>query len=321
MITEERELSSAILSRSNATAISVQRLFKSYGSKEALRGVSFEVQRGTIFALLGPNGAGKTTTIEILEGYRPRDSGDVHVLGMDPATDSARIKPRVGVMLQQGGIYPQLRPLEVLRLFASFYANPESPEELIERVGLRDALKTRYRHLSGGQQQRLSLALALVGRPELVFLDEPTTGMDPQARRSTWGLIRGLREQGVTVVLTTHFMDEAEHLADQVAIVNHGTVIALGTPAELVASTGSSQVRLRTSAPIAEDRARLTLSFPLQSGSANNYVIDVVPSPAVIAELTRWLEAEGILIAELRVGNPSLEEAFLELTQDGGEGQ
>jgi ABC-2 type transport system ATP-binding protein len=221
-------------------------------------------------------------------------------------------------MLQQGGIYPQLRPLEVLRLFASFYEGSEKPEALIERVGLQDALKTRYRHLSGGQQQRLSLALAIVGRPELVFLDEPTTGMDPQARRTTWGLIRELRESGVTVVLTTHFMDEAEQLADQVTIINHGAVIARGTPAELVASTGAAQVRFRTAAPIDVPWARGVLGQPVADLGSNRYVIESEPTPAVIAALSQALERENVLLTEMRVGNPTLEEAFLELTREGG---
>ncbi|HEY1738399.1 MAG TPA: ABC transporter ATP-binding protein, partial [Acidimicrobiia bacterium] len=218
-------------------AVVADGLEKRYGATRAVDGVRFEVARGEIFALVGPNGAGKTTTVEMLEGYRRADGGTVRVLGLDPVDDGAALRPRIGVMLQEGGLYPGLRPLEVLRLFAAFYEQPEQPEVLLERVGLLDQRRTIVRRLSGGQKQRLSLACALVGRPELVFLDEPTAGMDPQARAVTWELVRDLRAHGTTIMLTTHLLDEAEQLCDRVAIIVAGKVAALGTPRELMSSS------------------------------------------------------------------------------------
>jgi ABC-2 type transport system ATP-binding protein len=216
-------------------AVEVDGLVKRYGATVACDGVSFAVRPGTVLALLGPNGAGKTTTVETCEGFRRPDAGRVRVLGLDPVRDHAALAPRVGVMLQSGGIYPGAYPLEILRLYAAFFAAPLDPAELLERLGLAGAARTTYRRLSGGQQQRLSLALALVGRPEVVFLDEPTAGLDPQARHATWDLVRSLRTEGVTVVLTTHAMDEAETLADDVVIVDGGRVVAAGTVAALTA--------------------------------------------------------------------------------------
>src|SRR5919204_5697334 len=214
-------------------AIEVRGLVKRYNGRSVVDGVSFDVQPGEVFALLGPNGAGKTTTVEILEGYRKPDAGEARVLGLDPQRDGQEVKRRIGLMLQQGGLFPQITPREALRLFAAFYPHPEDPEELLERLQLREVARTRFRQLSGGQRQRIGLGLALVGRPELVFLDEPTAAMDPQARRSTWNIIRSLRSRGTTVLLTTHFMDEAEQLANRVAIVDRGKLVALDTPAGL----------------------------------------------------------------------------------------
>jgi len=312
---DDRSVSAeSILSSSSSTAIRVEHLSKRYGDRVAIADVSFDVHAGSIFALLGPNGAGKTTTVEILEGYRQRDGGSVSVLDLDPAKDAARLRHRVGVMPQQGGIYPQLRPLEALRLFASFYSSPRDPEELVRAVGLEDSLGQRYRYLSGGQQQRLSLAIALIGRPELVFLDEPTTGMDPQARRSTWEMIRGLKSAGVTVVITTHLMDEAEQLADDVVIINHGRVLVRGTPHSLMAATGGAQVRFRTNRAPDVNRLQERMGLPVRSENRSSFVIEQEPSPAVISALAVALDEQHILLSELRVGNPSLEEAFLELT-------
>src|SRR5688572_30534071 len=229
-------------------AITVEHLVRRYGARSVVDGLTFEVQRGEVFAVLGPNGAGKTTTVEILEGYRAPSDGRVRVLGLDPIRDAGRLKPRIGVMLQDGGVAPSMRPLEALELFASFYASPTEPRALLSLVGLDDVVGTRYRALSGGQKQRLSLALALVGRPELVFLDEPTAGMDPQARRSTWEIVRTLKRAGVTVMLTTHFMEEAEHLADRVAIVDGGRLVALDAPAAL-GQAGGPPHELRFRAP------------------------------------------------------------------------
>ena len=213
-------------------AIEIAGLEKHYGATRAVDGLSLSVATGEVFGLLGPNGAGKTTTVEILEGYRQPDQGTVRVLGLDPVRDGAKVRPRIGVMLQEGGLYPGIRPLEALRLFASYYDDPDDPDRLLDLVGLREAEHTMVRRMSGGQQQRLSLALALIGRPELVFLDEPTAGMDPHARATTWRLVRELRDHGVTVVLTTHGMDEAEQLCDRVAIVDHGRLVACGTPSD-----------------------------------------------------------------------------------------
>jgi ABC-2 type transport system ATP-binding protein len=308
-----------ILSTGSSETIHVEHLSKSYGDRVAVADISFDVPSGIVFALLGPNGAGKTTTVEILEGYRSRDQGVVRVLGLDPSRDAAQLRHRVGVMPQQGGIYPQLRPLEALKLFASFYRHPREPMELIREVGLEDALGQRYRYLSGGQQQRLSLALALIGRPELVFLDEPTTGMDPQARRATWETIRGLRDAGVTVVITTHLMDEAEQLADDVLIVNHGRVVVRGTPDSLMAATGGAHLRFRTSATLDLAALGARLGHPVQPTERNGYLIEMEPSPSLVSALTRALEEQHALVSELRVGNPSLEEAFLELTRSEGQ--
>ncbi len=304
-----------ILSTESPIAIHVEHINKAYGQRVAVDDISFDVRSGSIFALLGPNGAGKTTTVEILVGYRKRDRGEVRILGLDPVDNSAELRHRVGVMPQQGGVYPQLRPMEALRLFASFYRNPRDPVELIHEVGLDDSLSQRYRYLSGGQQQRLSLALALIGRPELVFLDEPTTGMDPLARRATWATIRGLRDAGVTVVITTHLMDEAEQLADDVLIVNRGRVVVRGTPDSLMAATGGAVLRFRTNAKLDLSRLGARVGQTVRASERNGYVIETEPTPALVAVLTSALEEQHALISELRVGNPSLEEAFLELTR------
>jgi ABC-2 type transport system ATP-binding protein len=311
----ERAGHGPILSSESSITIDVQHLNKAYGERVAVDDISFDVRKGSIFALLGPNGAGKTTTVEILEGYRKRDRGSVRILGRDPASDSAELRHRVGVMPQQGGVYPQLRPMEALRLFASFYNNPRDPEELIQEVGLGDSLNQRYRYLSGGQQQRLSLALALIGRPELVFLDEPTTGMDPLARRATWATIRNLRDDGVTVVITTHLMDEAEQLADDVLIINHGRVVVRGTPDSLMAATGGALLRFRTNATLDLPRLSSRVGQEVRASERNGYLIETEPSPALVVALASGLAEQHALISELRVGNPSLEEAFLELTR------
>ncbi|HYT10496.1 MAG TPA: ABC transporter ATP-binding protein, partial [Mycobacteriales bacterium] len=213
-------------------AVEVHELVKRYGSTVAVAGLSLSVEPATVLALLGPNGAGKTTTVEVCEGYRRPDSGRVRVLGLDPAADARALRPRVGVMLQGGGGYPGARAGELLRLLAAYAARPLDPDALLDRLGLSAAARTPYKRLSGGQKQRLSLAMAVVGRPELVFLDEPTAGLDPQARHATWAVVEHLRADGVTVVLTTHHMDEAERLADDVVVIDSGRVVATGTPAE-----------------------------------------------------------------------------------------
>jgi ABC-2 type transport system ATP-binding protein len=307
---------------SATTAIEVAELQKQYGTTRAVDGLSIDVETGEVFGLLGPNGAGKTTTVEILEGYRRPDGGRVRVLGMDPIADGARLRPRIGVMLQDGGLYPGLRPLEMLRSFAAFYAQPEDPEELLALVGLDEARQTTVRRMSGGQQQRLALALALVGRPSLVFLDEPTAGMDPHARATTWRLVRRLSDSGVTVMLTTHAMDEAERLCDRVAIVDHGRVVASGTPDDLTTGAGGDGFTFSARPGLA--CADLASALRLPAGAVREvrpgeYSVAVDAAPAVIADLAGWLRDRDVRLGELRAGHRSLEEVFLRVTGAGRE--
>ncbi|HEY7357621.1 MAG TPA: ABC transporter ATP-binding protein [Ktedonobacterales bacterium] len=296
-------------------AISVVGLAKRYGAVRAVDGLNFSVGAGEVFALLGPNGAGKTTTVEILEGYRAPDAGTVRVLGLNPTREGQRLKQQIGIMLQQDGLYPGLTAREALRLYAQFYERPADPEALLERVGLQSAAKTSCRRLSGGQKRRLALAVALVGKPALVFLDEPTAGMDPQARLATWEIIRDLRREGATVLLTTHLMDEAEKLADRVAIIDHGRLVALDTPAALTGGAASGMVRF--SAPAGLDCVALAALSSAQEAkevSPGAYMLKTTNAPALLAELTAWLRDQNVTLTELRVGHGSLEEIFLELT-------
>jgi len=301
-------------------AVVADGLEKYYGATRAVDGVRFDVARGEIFALVGPNGAGKTTTVEMLEGYRKPDVGTVRVLGLDPIADAGRLKPRIGVMLQEGGLYPGLRPLELLRLFAAFYENPERPETLLERVGLTDSRRTTVRRLSGGQKQRLSLACALVGRPELVFLDEPTAGMDPQARAATWDLVRELRDHGTTILLTTHLLDEAEHLCDRVAIVVAGRVAALGTPRELMSSRRVHRVTFTASAPL--DTHALAKALAIDdaavgaTGREGEYEIEAPGTPALVAALANHLCTLDVSLGSLQANEQSLEAVFLQITAE-----
>ena len=266
--------------------------------------------------MLGPNGAGKTTTVETCEGYRTPDAGVVRVLGYDPQRDARMLRPRVGVMLQQGGIYPGVKAEEMLRHVAALHAHPLDVPSLVDRLGLGSAGSTPYRRLSGGQQQRLSLALAVVGRPELVFLDEPTAGLDPQARRATWELVEALRTDGVTVVLTTHFMDEAERLADQVVVVDNGKAIAVGSPGEL--TTAGAGGTLRFEGPPGLDVAGLTGALPaatrVDEVSPGHYVLHGAVDTHLLADLTRWCADRDVMPVGLTVGRRSLEDVFLELT-------
>lgn len=296
-------------------ALVVERLVKRYGSIQAVNDLSFSVQRGEVFALLGPNGAGKTTTIEIVEGYRSPDSGSARVLGLDPIRDGGRLKQQIGIMLQQDGLYPGLSAREVLKHFARFYQSPADPEALLERVGLQGAAKTSCRRLSGGQKRRLALAVALVGRPSLVFLDEPTAGMDPQARLATWEIVRDLQRQGTTVLLTTHLMDEAERLADRVAIIDHGRLVALDTPAALTGGTAAGAVRFSAKAGLdIQALAALPSAQEARETSPGAYILKTENAPALLAELTAWLRDQGVTLTDLRVGHGSLEEIFLQLT-------
>ncbi len=296
-------------------AIVVDHFSKSYGPVRVVDNLQFTVQRGEVFALLGPNGAGKTTTVETLEGYRIPDQGTIRVLGRDPIREAQALKPHIGVMLQQDGLYPALTAREVLRLFAGYYEHSQDVNALLERVGLATAAKTRCRRLSGGQKRRLALAVALVGNPSLVFLDEPTAGMDPQARLATWEIIRDLKRNGATVLLTTHLMDEAERLADRVAIIDHGRLIALDTPGNLTGTQNANVVRFVATTGIDTSAlARLLSVTNVEEVRPGSYVIETENVPTLLIELTTWLRDNNVSLSELRVGHGSLEDLFLRLT-------
>ncbi|HEX4466423.1 MAG TPA: ABC transporter ATP-binding protein [Solirubrobacteraceae bacterium] len=278
-------------------AIEVSGLRKRYGEYEAVRGIDITVGRGEVFGLLGPNGAGKTTTVEILEGYRARSDGDVSVLGHDPALREIELRRRIGVVLQAGGIYSHITPREALAHWASFYRSPRAVGEVLSLAGLDDCADVRSRKLSGGQLRRLDFALALVGDPELIFLDEPTTGFDPEARRAAWETIRSLRDLGKTILLTTHYLDEAQELADRVAIVKDGRVLAIGPPRELGVGASNYRVAYRTA-----------------TGELAEHETD--DPTTLLAELTAKALGEGRQLQELSVGRPTLEDVYLELTAD-----
>jgi ABC-2 type transport system ATP-binding protein len=298
-------------------AVEVTGLEKRYGSKTAVDGLDLLLPAGEVLALLGPNGAGKTTTVEICEGFRAPDAGTVRVLGLDPRADGAALRARVGVMPQGGGAYPGVRVDEMLALVASCAANPLDPAWLLRTLGLDAAKRTTFKRLSGGQQQRLSLACALVGRPELVFLDEPTAGMDPQARRLVWDLVDALRTDGVSVLLTTHLMDEAEALADQVVIIDNGRVVAQGSPGELTTSTADEQ-RLRFQARRGLDLRLLKAALPedctTDETTPGHYVVNGEITPQVVSTVTAWCAQQGVLAEALQVSKRSLEDVFLDLT-------
>jgi ABC-2 type transport system ATP-binding protein len=277
-----------------AAAISVHGLRKSYGDYEAVRGISFEIPEGEVFGLLGPNGAGKTTTIEILEGYRPRDAGEVDVLGFDPGRAGPAFRERIGVVLQQSQLWPTITVAETHRMFAGYYDRPRDVDEVIKLVGLEEKRDARVKTLSGGQKRRLDLGVALVGDPDLVFLDEPTTGFDPAARRAAWDMIRALRSLGKTILLTTHYLDEAEQLADRVAVLREGQIIREGTPAELTGGTNETEVRYR------------------QDG--HEVVIHTTEPTRLLQELTAAALAEGREVEGLQVRRPTLEDVYLSLT-------
>ncbi|MBW3357951.1 ABC transporter ATP-binding protein [Streptomyces microflavus] len=296
--------------------VQVKGLVKRYGTRTAVDGLDLDVAAGAVTAVLGPNGAGKTTTIETCEGYRRPDAGTVRVLGLDPVADAERLRPRIGVMLQSGGVYSGARADEMLRHMAKLHAHPLDVDALIERLGLGSCGRTTYRRLSGGQQQRLALALAVVGRPELVFLDEPTAGLDPQARRSTWDLVRELRGDGVSVVLTTHFMDEAEALADDVAIIDAGRVITQGSPEQLC--RGGAENTLRFTGRTGLDLGSLVKALPDGSEAAEplpgTYRITGTIDPQLLATVTSWCAQHGVMPEGISVERHTLEDVFLELT-------
>ncbi|MGY4708684.1 ABC transporter ATP-binding protein [Mycolicibacterium sp. CBM1] len=289
---------------------------KYYGSTTAVSGLDLEVHAAEVLALLGPNGAGKTTTVEMCEGFVRPDAGTIEVLGLDPVADNARVRERIGVMLQGGGGYPAARAGEMLRLVASYAANPIDPDWLLQTLGLTEAARTTYRRLSGGQQQRLALACALVGRPELVFLDEPTAGMDAHARLVVWELIDALRRDGVTVVLTTHQLKEAEELADRIVIIDHGSTVAAGTPADLM--RGGAEGQLRFSAPRQLDLSLLVTALPenyaAREVAPGEYLVEGQIDPQVLATVTAWCARMNVLATDVRVEQRSLEDVFLELT-------
>ncbi|RPA66208.1 ABC transporter ATP-binding protein [Gordonia oryzae] len=300
----------------DAPALQVCGLVKRFGDRTAVDGLDLELPAGSILALLGPNGAGKTTTVEICEGFLSPDAGTVTVLGLDPRHDNDQLRRRVGVMLQGGGAYPGARAEEMLRLCASYCADPIDPDWLLDALGLRDAARTPFRRLSGGQQQRLSLACAIVGRPELVFLDEPTAGLDAHARLVVWEIIDRLRGDGVSVLLTTHLMDEAEHLADHVVIIDSGRVVAAGTPADLTSRGAENE--LRFSAPRGLDLALLMLALPegyvCSETAPGSYLVVGSMTPQVLATVTAWCAKINVLATDLRVETRSLEDVFLDLT-------
>jgi ABC-2 type transport system ATP-binding protein len=279
-------------------AIEVHGLRKAYGDHEAVRGIDFTVRRGEVFGLLGPNGAGKTTTVEILEGYRERSAGEVRVLGLDPGRRSQALRERVGIVLQSCGIYRHLTVREAVEHWASLYPAPRDVGETIEVAGLTESAQKRTRTLSGGQQRRLDFALALVGDPELIFLDEPTTGFDPAARRNAWDTVRSLRDLGKTVLLTTHYLDEAQALADRVAIIKDGAILAEGAPGELGAGA-----------------ARYRVSWRADGRTVEHETTDPT---ALLHEATSAALARGSRLEDLSVTRPSLEDVYLELTADGG---
>jgi ABC-2 type transport system ATP-binding protein len=281
------------------SVISVSGLARAYGRHEVLRGISFAVEPGEVFGLLGPNGAGKTTTVEILEGYRGRDGGDVRVLGQDPGEAGPDFRARIGIVLQSSAVYPVLSVRETLDLFAGYYPHPRRSEEVIELVGLTDKAGARVRTLSGGQLRRLDLALALIGDPELIFLDEPTTGFDPAARRHAWETIRDLRELGKSVLLTTHYMEEAQRLSDRIAILGDGRIVATGSPEELLSGHGIVEIRFRR--------------------NGEESVIATTEPTRVLHELTSEALAAGVELEGLEVHRKTLEDVYLELTREEAE--
>jgi ABC-2 type transport system ATP-binding protein len=301
-----------------AVAVDCDAMVVRYGDTLAVDRLSFTARHGEVLALLGPNGAGKTSTVEALEGYRPVASGTVRVLGLDPGSDHAALVPRIGVMLQNGGVYPMLGPAQVLHLFAAYYDDPQDPDALLDLVGLGRVRRTPWRRLSGGEQQRLSLALALVGRPDVLFLDEPTAGVDPEGRIVVRDIISAQRDRGLCVLLTTHELAEAERVADRVVIIDHGRLLAEGTPAGLAAGTADGSVRFSTdpgidTAALADAVAPGATVVEEGAGAYRLHLPAGTGTPAVVAALAGWLAERDLALGDLRTGR-SLEEAYLAIT-------
>jgi len=295
--------------------LQVENLVKTYGDVEAVRGVTFAVEEGEVFGLLGPNGAGKTTTVEILEGLRTLDGGRVSVCGFDPQRDAEALKHEIGAALQSTSLPDKLRVMEALRLFASFYKRRRDPEELLKRFGLEEKRNTFYNQLSGGQKQRLALAMALVNEPKVLFFDEPTAGLDPQVRREIYDIIEELRRDRKTIVMTTHYIEEAERLCDRVAIVDHGKVIALGTPRELKArSGGATRIEVRLSKPESNGALQKLEGVTDARELDGSYVMHSNRPPQTIVSLVKHLELQGNELVSLEIASPSLEDVFIELT-------
>lgn len=297
----------------DSPALEISGLVKRYGGRAVVDGLDLVAHHGQVTAILGPNGAGKTTTVECCEGLREPDEGTVRVLGQDPLTQARDLRPRVGVMLQDGGLPTGVRAQDMLTHVAKMYAEPRDLGELTERLGLGSFARTTVRRLSGGQRQRLALAAAIVGRPEVVFLDEPSAGMDPQSRHAVWDLVRELRDEGVAVLLTTHLMDEAEDLADQVVVVDHGRVIAQGSVPSLVSSADDRSLRLVTT-PGLDLGSALGPDFAVTEPRDGSYTVTGAVDPRTVAALTSWLAEQGVLVTQLSVGRRTLEDVFLDLT-------
>jgi ABC-2 type transport system ATP-binding protein len=296
--------------------VSVQGLRKRYGSHEAVKGIDFEVNRGEIFGFLGTNGAGKTTTIEILEGYRPRTAGEVSVLGLDPARPTRAWRQRIGLVLQESDLDPVYSVNETVAMFARYYAHPRDVAQTVDLVGLGPQRDARIGSLSGGQKRRVDVALGLIGDPELLFLDEPTTGFDPQARRDAWNMIQGLRDLGKTIFLTTHYMDEAQHLADRLTILRAGEIVAQGTPNQLSEQAGGTMIRFQLGAGVTGEAVRTATGLtPEVSGDRVTLRCDG-SGQHTLYQLTGWAEHEHVELAVLEVSRPTLDDVFLELTRE-----
>ncbi len=295
--------------------VEVDNLVVRYGSLVAVDGVSFDADAGEVVALLGPNGAGKTTTIETLEGYKRADAGAVRVLGLDPWSDHSQLTTRIGVVLQRGGLYPIMSAERAVRLFADYYDDPRDPDELIDLVGLRSVARTPYKRLSGGEQQRLALALALVGKPSVAFLDEPTAGVDPLGRITVRDVVAGLQSDGVCVILTSHELDEVQRLADRVVIIDHGKVVAAGSQGEIQGESEELRFAAEPGLAVAELSARL--GAQVTESPPGEYLVSARPVPALVATLTAWLAEQDVALGDLRAGRQRLEDVFLQLTASG----